>query len=949
MKGTSPALVVMLNRARKIGFVAFIALELLSTSLAQVEAPAAPAEAEAPLSPSVPIVSSTETPEKTPEELEKEKNQQKTKEYNDFKKELVKYEGLFAFYVPKNNKQIYVELKDGDFGKMWMFEATLYSGASAFPLQAGDPVAPEEDIQAIKVYRWEKLNDHVSLIEPHLKYRWNPSSPYGVAFERSFPETRAMMLPVFMSNPESNLVLVDVTNLFYGNTLDLAGAVKKGLGNAFVNMDGSYLEMIKAFPDNTLLRMNLNVSYSGPEQFSFFGLVFRSPEKGHVEGKGSIPLKVTYNMWEYKPTVYRPRFADPRVGYFTQEFKEVGARGKPIKIREYIKRFAIAKKDPKAALSEPVKPIEFILDPSIPEKYKVAVREGVLRWNKAFEAIGYQNAIVVKDAPKDDPDYDHANGKYNVIRWAVSTSDPYAIALMRTDPFTGEILNASVTFDVNWLAVVKRDYEELVIPGTLALQDHTLDLNQINGVLKDPIQFGLLKNPAKESLKKGLLYEGWSKKGCTYGYTLAPHSAFAYQAALSYAPSFRVNKEEYEKQLISDVTAHEIGHLLGLRHNFKGSEYLTTAELASDHIIREKNSTASVMDYLPPNIQAVLGKSKYFYPPEIGVYDMWAIRYGYMDIDAPSPEAEKPVLKKVAAESSKPGHEYASDEALGSADPFAMAFDNSKDPIEYASKVIDAAKHVERYALRYLPVQGKSTQKRTRLLIDAIYQKFSAGAQVSKFIGGIETHKYHLTSEGTERPTLKPVDSASQYAAMNLIVKDCLSIDSVNYPENVLNSLSYGYYPPESTWNAPLRSMIHYLQVLILGRVLSPSTLDQIAENQFKVKASKKAYTVMNHLDLIVNSVFYEIERGMNVKPLRRDLQLAAVEFLMAYAGSLSSWLYAGDSEAKLAASGAMKGLLAKIDSRLRYKAALDQYTVLHLEDLKDTIERFQKRQRVTF
>ncbi len=924
---------------------------LACMSLAQVAAPAVPETPAQPLSPAAPEIPSPEAPEpeKTPEELEKEKIAQKIKEYKDFIRELIPHQGLFTFYVAKDNKKIYIEFKEGDFGKMWMFQATLYSGASAFPLQAGDPVAPEEDIQAIEIYRWEKIGDQIALMKPHLKYRWSPSSPFGAAFERSFPETRVMMAPAFLSNPEKKLDLVDVTTLFHGKTVDLQDAVKKGLGNAFVNSEGSYLEMIKTFPENSVIRMNLNVDYSGPESFSFFGFVFKGPEKGHVEAKGSIPLKVTYNMWDYKPTGYRPRFADPRVGYFTQEFKELGIPGKPVKLREYIKRFALLKKDPHVAFSEPVKPIEFTLDSSIPEKYKEAVRSGVLRWNKAFEAIGYQNAIQVEDAPVNDPEYDHSNGKYNIIRWSVSTSDPYAIALMRTDPFTGEVLNASLTFDVNWLAAAKRDYEDLIVPGTLALKDHTLNLNETKGVIKHPIQFGLLKNPVQQSLMKGLLYDGWAKRGCTYGYTLATHSAFAYDAALSYSPSFKMNREEYDKQLISDVIAHEVGHLLGLRHNFKGSDYLTTAELANDQVIREKNSTASVMDYLPPNVQAILGKSKYFYPPEIGVYDKWAIRYGYSDIPAPTPESEKPALRKIASESNKPGYEYASDEALHSADPFAMAFDNSKDPIVYAAKTIEVAKRVESYALRYLPVKGKSVQKRTRLLIDAIYQKFLAGFQVSKFIGGIETRKYHLTPEGTERPTLKPVDPASQYAAMNLILKDCLSIDSVNYPEHVLNSLSYGYYPPQSTWNAPLRDMIHYLQLLILADVLSSDTLNHIVENQFKVKAPKKAYTVMNHFDLIVSSVFYEVGRGMNIKPLRRDLQLAALEFLIMYAGSPFTWLNSGESESELAASHMINQLRVNIQSQLKTRSALDQYTILHLEDLKNMIERFDQRQKITF
>ena len=145
---------------------------LMSMSLAQVPAPFVPEVPAEPLSPQAPEIPApeTSTPEKTPEELEKEKTAQKIKEYNDFLKELIPHQGLFTFYVTKDNKKIYIEFKEGDFGKMWMFQATLYSGASAFPLQAGDPVAPEEDAQAVEIYRWEKAGDQIVLVKPHLKY-----------------------------------------------------------------------------------------------------------------------------------------------------------------------------------------------------------------------------------------------------------------------------------------------------------------------------------------------------------------------------------------------------------------------------------------------------------------------------------------------------------------------------------------------------------------------------------------------------------------------------------------------------------------------------------------------------------------------------------------------------------------------------------------------------------
>ena len=110
----------------------------------------------------------------------------------------------------------------------------------------------------------------------------------------------------------------------------------------------------------------------------------------------------------------------------------------------YVFRWDLRKADPNAALSPPKEPIVFWIDNAVPLEYRPAVREGLLMWNKAFERIGIKDAIVVKQMP-DDADWDHADMRYNVIRWTTSPGYGYAVALFRANPLTGQILNAGIT------------------------------------------------------------------------------------------------------------------------------------------------------------------------------------------------------------------------------------------------------------------------------------------------------------------------------------------------------------------------------------------------------------------------------------------------------------------------------------------------------------------------
>ncbi|HZH98102.1 MAG TPA: zinc-dependent metalloprotease, partial [Fimbriimonadaceae bacterium] len=681
-------------------------------------------------------------------------------------------------------------------------------------------------------FRFEKKDDSLWLVRPNLTYRWDKDDPLSIASERSFPEAILSSFKIEQQHPDKKLYLLNVTRLFTGDVFRLSEIVGMVLGGPYMlDVEKTAPEKIKGFPDNSIVDMRLHYySARGAQENPLLALLGIGGNT--LEDSRSAPIRVTYNMWFRKDTGYQPRLADPRVGYFTQDFYSVSKFFNEDRTQKYIYRFDLKKKDPTAAMSEPVKPIVWVIDPSIPPQYRDAVKEGVLRWNRAYEAIGFKNAVQVIDAPN-DPDYDHADGRYNVVRWTMSPDAGYAIAWTRNDPFTGETLNASVTFDANMLAYSMDEHQRVATPAA-GVAKRSMDVLYRNPERKlndDQYLWSTDKEMAIQQVRDGMAKAGWHAHECMYGTGLAESASFGWNALLA-GGGIKISKETYAKQFISDVISHEVGHCLGLRHNFIGSTNLSTSELADDNCTNENGISASVMDYVPVNVMAVLKGSGNFYTPTVGPYDKWAIRYGYTDVKGGSPLGEKHELSRIASMSGQKGLAFLTDENADGWDPYAVRFDSAKDPIAYSGKMLAAAQRTRQYAITQLPKPGESYAKRTSLIIGSISQTFKQGRLAARFVGGIRSNRNFKADSG-QRPTLAPVNAADQREAMRLITKHCLSAASFNLPADVLMNLSQDA-ENSPNWTAPLRDFIGNSQTMLVAQLMSAATTDRITENQFK-------------------------------------------------------------------------------------------------------------------
>lgn len=858
-------------------------------------------------------------------------------EYANAIKDLKRIDGPLPLYLRK--RDVLLELPESQLNKPFIVQASFETALDTGFLHAGMSIGD----QALDLFEWQKQDDLINLVRPHLGHRWSADNAFGVGAARTFPDAILGGFRIEAQDPAKHLLLVNITQLFYGDLFYVPQMVASALGGPYMmDRERSMVESAKGYPDATTVTMQLHfISPRGAEANPLAQLLGIAAENT-LEDDRSAPVKITYSMWYRKDDGYVPRFADPRIGYFTQDFFSVDRYLDEDRTERYIERYNIEKKDPKAAMSDPVKPMVWIIDPSIPPKYRPAVKAGILRWNKAFEAIGIKNAIQVEDAPTDGT-YDHADGRHNVIRMSVGPSSLFAaISLPRTDPYTGEILNASITLDGNIVRDMFSEHDNAQMASAIIPRAKSEALLTRNAARTEDDQHFLYatdRDRAAEKLDALFRQYGWKQYDCDYEDQLANQAALNWYAIQATGEP-GVSRDEYVNEFLSECVCHEVGHCLGLRHNFAGSTYLTTAQLADDKLTSSVGTTASVMDYMAPNVQAVLRGRGNFYSPTVGAYDMWAIQYGYAMSGAKTPEEERPFLANIARKSGLPGHLYMTDEDADGFNPYAVRFDGGADPLNFDALELKALRRTRNYAITSLPKPGESYRERTEIVLSTILRSFREGRDAARFVGGMVENK-NFRGDDDEHPTLAPVDAATQRKAMSLISEEFLSPTSFDLPSSVLNSLTVGDDSP--TWTAPLRDMIGANQQALVALVMSARTTDRIAENAYKAGGSS-GYSLAEHYGMLMGSVFREVGTNKPITPLRRDLQRFVLTGLMLQASAPEG---AVSDDVRMIANDSLRRLSDRL-VLARKARNLDDLTKVYLNDSSEEIHRFMSRLSTT-
>jgi hypothetical protein len=687
-------------------------------------------------------------------------------------KEHQKLAGLFTLYRHKETGKIFAEIKPAQLNRNFLAVMTLESGLGERGLYRGIPL---RDL----IFTLRRLNNNLQFVVPNTNFRAQLGDPQERSLSQSFSDSILISLPILSIHPQNKSFLVDLDPLILSDILpSLSKTLAAQLGTSFTaDPSKSYISKAEAFPKNIELE----------SVFGFMGSivpnsVFSNSNLDTLPDGNGFTLKVRYSLSQL-PTQngYRPRLADERVGYFVTAYQDISKSSAKTPFVRYINRWHLEKQNPRGVISPPKQPITFWIENTVPLEYRAAVREGALMWNRAFEKIGFKDAIVVKQMP-DRADWNPADVRYNTIRWFNSVDGFFAMGPSRTNPLTGEILDADIIIDSNLVRAIKQNFGSITqqnswqnlaflsrLTGNPTLCSYGMDARRMR---YDKQAIALLqKQPISPKFNDNLFMS--SASDLCYGMEAVEQfkvGAMSLSLFENVLPSSDRMKD-YINQFVREVTAHEVGHTLGLRHNFHGSAMLSPAELNNTEITRKRGLVASVMDYNGVNLAPQGTKQGDFFTSKIGAYDEWAIAYGYTPIDAIIPAGELKELEKIAKLAPQPELAYAPDEdAFAGLDPMTQAHDLSNDSVTYAQWQFDNARVMWNRIEKRYPGKGESFND-TKVAFNQVFGHYASNlfALVS-YVGGQSFNRYR-SGDAIGRLPFEPVPLSKQREAIASIQK----------------------------------------------------------------------------------------------------------------------------------------------------------------------------------
>ena len=355
--------------------------------------------------------------------------------------------GLFTLYTKRENN--YLSLAPTQLDRDYLLVTQLSQGIGELGLDGGSSVRSD-------LIRFHRAGDRIELwvVNPHFAAR--PGTPMARAVAYSFGHSVAQSFAIATMR-DNGEILLDLSPFLLSDWADLSSFFqgvanqRKLTGSIYLDRDRSSLEHLQLFPGN--LEAEVRLTYQSNRNLGIEALAdYRW-----------IPVGVHYSLLELPSTPMRPRYADERVGYFVSAIKDFSRDTAESFFVRFVNRWRLEKRNPNAALSEPVQPIVYYIDRTVPTEWRPWVRAGILEWNRAFEEAGIRNAIRVLDAP-DDTLWSAEDARYSTVRWTATNRSVYAVGPTNVDPRTGEILNADVLVSAAWIQTWRGESGEYVAP-----------------------------------------------------------------------------------------------------------------------------------------------------------------------------------------------------------------------------------------------------------------------------------------------------------------------------------------------------------------------------------------------------------------------------------------------------------------------------------------------------
>jgi len=602
-----------------------------------------------------------------------------------------KWDGFVPLYWDARTGKIWMEVSRFDTEFLYYVSLPAGMGQNDIGLNRGD-LGPS------MVVTFQRVGPKILLVEPNYSYRAiSDDALERKSVDDGFPTSIHWGFDVAAET--GSTVLVDATSFFVRDAHGVTNTLRRAQQGTYrLDTDRSaiYRPRTKGFPKNTEVELTLTFTSDQPG-----GLV-----QSVAPTAGALTLRQHHSFVELPTEPFPMRRADPRAGFNGIDFMDYATPlGEPLQ-KQYIARHRIQKRDPSAAMSEPVEPIVYYLDPGTPEPIRSALLEGASWWNEAFEAAGFIDGFQVRVLPEDA---DPMDARYNMIQWVHRSTRGWSYGNSIVDPRTGEILKGHVTL------------------GSLRVRQDWL----IGEGLTSPYLQGD-EDPSEV--------------------------------------------REMALDRIRQLGAHEVGHTLGLSHN-----YISSAQTAAGQY--------SVMDYPHPMIE--LGADgtvelRDAYPHGIGDWDKVWIRYGYSDFLEGTDE--NAALREILMEAAAEGLTFISDQDArppGSAHPNVHLWDNGADAAAELNRMME----VRRVALDHFGEAAIKSGMPLATMEEALvplylHHRYQAEA-TSKVVAG-QYYTYAMRGDGQE--PLRPVPASEQRAALEALLHT-LQPAELTLPRSILETL----------------------------------------------------------------------------------------------------------------------------------------------------------------
>jgi hypothetical protein len=858
--------------------------------------------------------------------------------------------------------KVWMELAPQTFGKPFLLSPKIKSGIGEAWVLGGLMAHPINGAGGAQLVEFVRVHNSVRLQARNTDVVAAPGTPEARAVADSYSHSLLGVAGVASQpHPERKSVLVEANAFFLNDMLGIGMLLQRAFRQGYsLDRGNSTITAVRSSKDAVIIETSSHY-YSG-------GISMVGPNMPPGAPTPQVPrflpdarsmlIGLHYSLAPLPEVPMATRAADPRLGLFTTTRLDFGNDFAFSPRQRLVNRWRLEKKDPQAAISEPVKPITFWIDRNVPHGYRDTVRAAILEWNKAFERIGFREAIVVRQQ-SDDATFDTLDFGVASVRWMMNADPAFgAIGPSHVDPRSGEILDADIAFEglaaralrgirtqvlsamattaggASLEAFAPPAHAGLGLPAIAASPDASPGASAAwpsaappgapATEFATPFALPSLRHDHRWCQHSALAAEqlGYALDVLEARGEIAPDSAQAHQFVLDY---------------VKDALMHEVGHALGLRHNFRASRIYSEAQLADPEFTRTHGTTGSVMEYTPVNLPRPGQPGGTPFMATLGPYDYWAIEYAYKPLapDATAAE-ERQMLQTIAARSSEPQLAYGTDEdAFFGIDPETIQLDLGSDPIAFAAKRVDIARDLfRRQETRELSPQRDYAVLR-RSLNYALGDAARAVGVLVRQIGGVRTLRDY---PGSGRDPLVPVPASVQRSALDVIANAVLATDGLQLSAPLQRRLAPDYLERAESALMPtdysLPARLFELQRAVLGYLMSEWIAHRVLDSVGKFDHPAEAFQLRELYDRLTQDVWGELKTGAAITPARRELQREHLNRL-----ALMALRPASRVDARGIARDQARTLLPRLEAAAK-RPNFDEDTRAHLADSADTLRR---------